>query len=389
MPRARPPVRGGGVALHAHRRQHARHLRVREGAPARRAARRDARGEPRARHLRPRVRPHRRHRRRRARTSSARSSSRAGRTSAETIRALLALGNHLEISDADYDAAGAPTPRRSIWRSGSATCPAQVELHAALATARRLPRRLGRGRELHRGSAELAEREGLVGKLCLPVRARAACSRWRERRLGRGRAVVPARRTSSPTRSAGPRSPARSLFGARAAPARPRRLQRRRDRARPARSTSASAPGSIAQSIQAIARARARASPRRAHGRRRSEAAEEAERLAERLHYPVGDAASLEARGALAADPAEGADMLRQARELWPKLGRPLNAARCDLWIGRRLRETEPQKAQAAVAAAASEFERCGVPHLAERARELSAQPHLGLAPRGPPPRPT
>ena len=60
--RARAPVRGGGLAVPAHRRQHARHLRLREGAAAGRAARGDARGQPRARDLRPRLRPHRRHR---------------------------------------------------------------------------------------------------------------------------------------------------------------------------------------------------------------------------------------------------------------------------------------------------------------------------------------
>ena len=59
--RARAPVRGGRLAVPPHRRQHARHLRVREGAAAGRAARRDARRQPRARDLRPRVRPDRRH----------------------------------------------------------------------------------------------------------------------------------------------------------------------------------------------------------------------------------------------------------------------------------------------------------------------------------------
>ena len=58
--RAGAPLRGGRLALHAHRRQHARDLRVREGAAAGRAAGRGAGREPRARHLRAGVRPHRR-----------------------------------------------------------------------------------------------------------------------------------------------------------------------------------------------------------------------------------------------------------------------------------------------------------------------------------------
>ena len=62
LPGAGAPLRGGRLALHARGRQHARHLRLREGAAAGRADGRDARGQPRARHLRPRLRPHRRHR---------------------------------------------------------------------------------------------------------------------------------------------------------------------------------------------------------------------------------------------------------------------------------------------------------------------------------------
>src|SRR5829696_891456 len=57
--RARPPLRGGRLALHAHRRQHARDLRVREGVATRGATGRGTRGEPGARHLRPGLRPHR------------------------------------------------------------------------------------------------------------------------------------------------------------------------------------------------------------------------------------------------------------------------------------------------------------------------------------------
>ena len=64
------------------------------------------------------------------------------------------------------------------------------------------------------------------------------------------------------------------------------------------------------------------------------ETAEEAGYLAERLHYPVGQAAALQARGTTSADPQEGASMLREAREMWHGLDRPLDAAACDLLIG-------------------------------------------------------
>jgi len=59
------------------------------------------------------------------------------------------------------------------------------------------------------------------------------------------------------------------------------------------------------------------------------EAADEAASLAERLRYPVGRAASLEARGATAADPAQRAELLAEARGAWEQLGRPVDAARC------------------------------------------------------------
>ena len=53
---------------------------------------------------------------------------------AEAVRALLTLGYHLEVSEADYEGAGARLrARRSRSPSRSATCPSQVELHAALA----------------------------------------------------------------------------------------------------------------------------------------------------------------------------------------------------------------------------------------------------------------
>ena len=56
--RAGAALRGGGHALHAHRRQHARHLRRREGSAAGRAPGRGGRGEPGPRGLRAGVRPH-------------------------------------------------------------------------------------------------------------------------------------------------------------------------------------------------------------------------------------------------------------------------------------------------------------------------------------------
>jgi hypothetical protein len=99
------------------------------------------------------------------------------------------------------------------------------------------------------------------------------------------------------------------------------------------------------------------------------EAAEEAERLADRLRYPVGKAASLEARGAAAEDPTEGAAALSEARAAWEALGRPLDAARCEYLRGHILRDSSPDEARQALENAAENADRYGVHHLAELAR--------------------
>jgi hypothetical protein len=101
------------------------------------------------------------------------------------------------------------------------------------------------------------------------------------------------------------------------------------------------------------------------------EAAEEADHLAERLRYPVGQAATAEARGATMQQPHRGAETLAAARDAWLELGRPLDAARCVLLRGTRLRDVNAEAAATALRGAAVTFEELGVRHLAERAREL------------------
>src|SRR5262249_40950172 len=99
-------------------------------------------------------------------------------------------------------------------------------------------------------------------------------------------------------------------------------------------------------------------------------AAQEAAELAERIHYPLGDAAVLEARGVTGELP-EALEMLRRGRAAWGELGRPLASARCELLLGQRLRAGEDEAAGETLAAAAAAYERLGVKHLAARAREL------------------
>jgi tetratricopeptide (TPR) repeat protein len=126
--------------------------------------------------------------------------------------------------------------------------------------------------------------------------------------------------------------------------------------------------GLIAQSIQAIA-ARAEMLTMADKLEEAAEAAQEASELAERLHYPVGQAAALEAAGFALGE----IEKLDAAREAWLAIGRPLDAGRCRLLTGRLLLETDPVQAAAVLEEASAEFERLSVPQLAQRARELLA----------------
>ena len=177
--RAGAPLRGGRLALPADGRQHARDLRVREGAAPGRAAGRDARGQPRARHLRPRVRPHRRHR--------------EGALEPRALGRARARGSRPRRDDPRPARPGPPPrdlrgrrPRRGRGLRGGARArragrrPAgQVELHSALAQLAAYRADWDQVRRSTDASAELAEREGLVGKLCLPYALRGLL-RWRD-----------------------------------------------------------------------------------------------------------------------------------------------------------------------------------------------------------------
>jgi hypothetical protein len=83
----------------------------------------------------------------------------------------------------------------------------------------------------------------------------------------------------------------------------------------------------------------------------------------------VDETAALEALGIAEGLPdAEGT--LRAAATRWTQLGRPLDAARCMLLLGHRLRSDPPQ-ARTVLQAAAESFDMLGVGHLAARCRRL------------------
>ena len=97
----------------------------------------------------------------------------------ETILALLALGRHLEISEADARGAGAAYEEGLELAIQLGDLPAQVELHSALAQLAAYRADWDQVRRETDASADLAEREGLVSKLCLPYALRGLLD-WRD-----------------------------------------------------------------------------------------------------------------------------------------------------------------------------------------------------------------
>ncbi len=286
----------------------------------------------------------------------------------EAVRALLTLGYHREVSEADY--AGAADAYREALSLAERTgdLPSQVELHGSLG---QLAVHRGDWEEVElqaRASGDLAEREGLTGKLCFPYLMRGWLA-WREGDLGGAERLL--RQAAELAEQVGRSEVAFQALFALAAT-----LRQRDDHAR-AEDTLVRAldlcerAGLVAQSIEAIS---ARAVVLALSGKvdAAEEAAEEAERLAGRLRYPVGKAASLGARGLTEADPKAAAAALVEAREAWLELGRPLDAARCDYLLGRRLLEVDPAAAREALERAADAADELGVEHLAERARSLA-----------------
>jgi class 3 adenylate cyclase/tetratricopeptide (TPR) repeat protein len=285
---------------------------------------------------------------------------------AEAVRALLTLGYHLEVSEADY--AGAAKAYREALEIAQEVgdLPSQVELHASLAQLAVHGADWDEVERATEASAKLAEREGLHGKLCFPDLMRGILS-WRAARwddairyytraheqgeqVGRSEVAFSALFwLAAALRDSG------NLGGAETELARALDICER--------------AGLIAQSVEAIS-ARAVALALAGRDEPARAAAEEAERLAGRLHYPVGQAAKAEAAGATSEEPASAQEAFEEARRRWVELGRPLDAARCSMLRGRLLAESDARAARELLGAAASEYEELGAPALAARARE-------------------
>jgi class 3 adenylate cyclase/tetratricopeptide (TPR) repeat protein len=287
-----------------------------------------------------------------------------GSDHAETIRALLTLGYHLEVSEAEYDDAEQAYSEGQKLAERTGDLPSLVELHSSLAQIAAYRGDWAAAARSTEASVEVAEREGLVGKLSYPYGLRGLL-RWRDGALEEAERAL--RRAQELAEQVGwSEIQFSALFGLALV---------LRDRGDYSAAVSAldraldvcERAGLVAQSVQVMAmRAVILSLAGRADEAR--EAAGEASALAERLHYPVGEAAALEARGATASDPTEAAALLTEARSHWTAIGRPLEAARCDLLMASVLRDADPATAQEAAERSASEYKRLGVAHMANKA---------------------
>ena len=283
----------------------------------------------------------------------------------ETIVALLALGRHFELSQTDAHAARDAYREALELAERIGDVPNQVELHAAVAQLAAYRADWDQVLLSTDASAALAEREGLTSQLCLPFALRGLLS-WRDGRLDLAEDQF--REAHSRAEQMGWSELAfHALYGLSLV------LRDRGDLADAVEVLGQAAEiceqaGLAAQSVQAVAM-RAVVQSLDGLGPQARESAAVAAELAGPLNYPIGWAASLEANGAVAPDPADGARVLSEARDRWIELERPLEAARCGLLAGARLRDQDPPEARRLLEEACLECERVGVPHLAERAR--------------------
>jgi class 3 adenylate cyclase/tetratricopeptide (TPR) repeat protein len=285
----------------------------------------------------------------------------------DTIRALIALGSHLDMSEADYAGAAAAyaEARELADRVGDLTAAAELDSALALLAAYRAD--WDEVEAFARASLSLAEREGLVRSMAYPYALQGLLA-WRLGEFERAESTY--RRALTIAEETGWSEVAYwALYGL---------ALTLRDAGDAGGALTALAQaldvceraGLVAQSIQATAARAVNLALSGRHDQAR-ELADEAARLAERLPYPVGRAAALEATGVCADDVDVALTALGESRELWSALGRPLDAAWCEVLLVRVCGDARSDLAREARDRAAAAFEALGVAHLAEHARSL------------------
>jgi predicted ATPase/class 3 adenylate cyclase len=290
----------------------------------------------------------------------------------ETVLALLALGHSLEHAEGDYEGAGSCYQEALALAERIGDVPAQIELQSALAQLAFYRCDWDEVRRASDASARLAESEGLVGKLCLSNTLRGLLA-WRDGKLEDSARLF--RRADELAEQVGwsevsfsallglavTLRDAGDLPGAEQTLARALAICER--------------AGLIPQSVR-VHSALALVCVLSDRAEAAAEAAERAAGLAERLHEPVGQACAREARG-IVADYDEAVRSLQDARADWERLGRPLDVARCEMLLGRRLLDQDAAAAAQTLQRAAAAYDALGFAHLADRARAL-ATPEAG-----------
>ena len=250
-----------------------------------------------------------------------------GSDDGESILALSALGRHLEISEADMDGAREAYHEALALAERVGMLPAQVELHAWLAQLSAYRAEWDDVARSTEASAELAEREGLVGKLCLPYSLRGLLL-WREGQLEE--ATVLFHQAHELAEQVGWSEIAfQALFGLALALRDSRRLRERRRHARPrhrrlraSRPARPVDPGHRRARRRPVALPAARTGPR---GRARGRRAGRADALPDRPRRGPGGARALRRGPRGGGGAARGRrDHLARARP--PARGRPLRA---------------------------------------------------------------
>jgi adenylate cyclase len=292
-------------------------------------------------------------------------SARASDDPLEEVLALIALAGHLEVAEAAYEAAEDSYREALSAAERIGDVPSQVELHSALAQLAVHRADWDAVRRLSDASAQLAEGAGLVLKLCLPFALRGLLA-WRDGDWERAEGSY--RRAAELAEDVGWSEVAFASLSGLAVTQRDRGDYDAAVVSLDHALAIADRGGLIVQSIIALA-AKAVALMLAGRPQEGGAAAQEAADISRRLHSPVGEVAALEAEGATA-PPREATALLAQARDGWRELGRPLDAARCELLAATVLASSDRDGATELATASADAFEALGVPHLARRARE-------------------
>jgi class 3 adenylate cyclase/tetratricopeptide (TPR) repeat protein len=288
----------------------------------------------------------------------------------EAIRALIALGRHLEVVEADYPGAETVCHEALDLADQIGDVPAQIELHAELGQLATYPARWDRVEEQTAAAARLAEREGLSGQLCLPLVLQGILA-WRAAEWESSEAHL--RHAYEIASSAGRSETAFSALLWLGACHCDRGDFSGACEVLTRAATICEKAGLVGQLVQATA-ARAVALALDGHKAEAREAAASVEKQVGGLPpNPVAKAAAAEANG-VAGDDGAAATHLRDAVEGWERAGRPLDAIRVRLFLAPALGVDDAGAAAEALRRAASEADRVAVPHLAAAARSQLAR---------------